>query len=112
MNNLYSITNERNKELNEEWSYIPDHPYKILIIGGSGKTNTLLNLTKEQDNIDKIYLYAKDLNEPKYEFLTNKHEDVEINIVMIQMHLLSVQIRWMTFIRILMTTTQAEKEKS
>ena len=114
MNNLYSITNESNKELNEEWSYIPDHPYKILIIGGSGsrKTNTLLNLTKEPDNIDKIYLYAKDLNEPKYEFLTNKREDVEINIVMIQTHLLSVQIRWMTFIRILMTTTQAEKEKS
>ena len=114
MNNLYSITNESNKELNEEWSYIPDHPYKILIIGGSGsrKTNTLLNLTKEPDNIDKIYLYAKDLNEPKYEFSINKREDVEINIVMIQMHLLSVQIRWMTFIRILMTTTQAEKEKS
>ena len=38
---------------------------------GSGKTNALLNLIKEQDNyglIDKIYLYAKDLSEPKYEF--------------------------------------------
>ena len=38
----------------------------------------MLNLIKEQDDIDKIYLYAKDLSEPKYEFLIRKHEDVEI----------------------------------
>ena len=62
MINLDSITNENNKEHNEKWSYIPDHPYRIIIIGGSesGKTNTLLNLIKEQDKhdiIDKIYLY-------------------------------------------------------
>ena len=55
----------------------------MLIIGGSGsgKTNTLLNLIKEQDNdnvIDKIYLYAKGLNEPKYQFLIKRREDVEI----------------------------------
>ena len=61
MINLDSNTNENNKEHNEEWSYIPDHPYRILIIGGSGsgKTNALLNLINE-DDIDKIYLYAKD----------------------------------------------------
>ena len=80
MINLDSITNENNKEHNEKWPYIPDHPYRILIIGGSGsgKTNALLNLIKEQDDIDKIYLYAKDLSEPKYEFLIKKHEDVGI----------------------------------
>ena len=52
-----------------------------LIIGGfgSGKTNALLNLIKEQsDLIDKIYLYTKDLNEPKYQFLIKKCEDVGI----------------------------------
>ena len=43
---------------------------------GSGKTNALLNLTKKQDDIDKIYLYAKDFSEPKYEFLITKREDV------------------------------------
>ena len=61
-------------------SYIPDHPYRVLIIGGSGsgKTNALLNLIKEQDDIDKIYLYAKDLSEPKYKFLLKKCEDVGI----------------------------------
>ena len=45
---------------------------------GSGKTNALLNLIKEQDDIDKIYLYAKDLSEPKYEFLIKKREDAGI----------------------------------
>ena len=82
MLNLDSIRNENNKERNEKWPYIPDHPYRILIIGGSGsgKTNALLNLINEQNDIDKIYLYAWDLNEPKYEYLIKKREDAGINI--------------------------------
>ena len=57
MINLNSLTNENNKERNEKWPYIPDLPYRILIIGGSGsrKTNALVNLRKEQDDTDKIY---------------------------------------------------------
>ena len=80
MINLDSITNESNKEHNEKWPFIPDHLCRILIIGssGSGKTSAWLNLIKEQDDIDKVYLYAKDLSEPKYEFLIKKHEDVGI----------------------------------
>ena len=67
MVNLDSITGENSKEHNEKWPYILDHPYRILIISGSGsgKTNALLNLINEQKYIDKIYLYAKDLSEPK-----------------------------------------------
>ena len=80
MIHLDSITNENSKEHHEKWLYIPDHRYRILIIGafGSGKTNTLLNLIKEHDDIDKIYLHAKDLSEPKYEFLIKKRKDVGI----------------------------------
>ena len=66
-----------------KWPYIPDHPYRKLIIGGSGsgKTNALLNLIKEKGSgslIDKIFLYAKDVNELKYQFLIKKREDVWI----------------------------------
>ena len=59
------------KNTMKKWPYIPDHPYRILIIrgSGSGKTNALLNLINEQDDIYKIYLFAKDLSEPKYEYL-------------------------------------------
>ena len=74
MINLDSITNENNKNRNEKWPYIPDHPHRIIIIGGygSGKTNTLINLINEQNDIDKIYLYARDLIELKYESLIKK----------------------------------------
>ena len=54
MINLDNIINDNNEKHNEEWPYIPDHPYRILIIGGSGsgKTNTLPNLINEQKDID------------------------------------------------------------
>ena len=80
MINLDSITNENNKKHNEKWPYIPDHLYRMLIIGGSGsgKTNTLLHLIHEQDDIDKIYLYAKDLSESNYELLIKKRKNTGI----------------------------------
>ena len=51
-----------------------------MIIGGSGSgiTNALLSLIHEQNDIDKMYLYARDLNEPKYKILIKKREDAEI----------------------------------
>ena len=83
MFNLDDITNENNEEHNLKWPYIPDHLYRMLIIwsSGSGKTYAVVNLIKEQDDddlIDTTYLYAKDLNEPKYQFLIKKLVDVEI----------------------------------
>ena len=76
MINLDLIRNENNKKHNGKWPYIPDHPYRILIIGGSEsrKTSTLLNLINEQHDIDKIFLYAKDLGEPKYEICVKMQE--------------------------------------
>ena len=68
------------KEHNEKWPYIPDSLYRILIIGGfrSGKTNALINLINEEDDIDKIYLHAKDLSEPKHKILIQNREGVGI----------------------------------
>ena len=77
------ITKENNKRHNEKWPYIPNHPYRILIIGGSGsgKTNALINLVNEQNDTDKFYLYARDLSKPKYEYLIKRREDVGIKHV-------------------------------
>ena len=81
MINVDDYVNENKTKHNKNWPYIPGHPYRILIIGGSGsgKTNLLLNLIKNQRDIDKIYLYAKDTYESKYQYLTNKRGGVGIN---------------------------------
>ena len=80
MINPDKIVNNNKEGHNEKWPYIPDHPYTILIIGGSGsgKTNALLHLINEQNDIDKICLYAKDLSEPKYEYLIRNRENTGI----------------------------------
>ena len=73
------------------------------------KTNALLHLIKEQDDTDKIYLYAKDLSEPKYEFLIKKRKDAETKHFGDPNAFMSVQC--MAFMKIFMTTTQKGKEK-
>ena len=81
MINFDDYVNENKTEHNKNWSYTPDLPYRILIIGGSGsgKTNVLLNLIENQPDTGKIYLYAKDPYEAKYQYLINKREGVGIN---------------------------------
>ena len=82
MINFDDYTHENIIEHNSKWPYIPDHPYRILIIGGygSGKTNELLNLINIQPDIDKIYLYSKDPNDNQYnQYLINKREKVGLN---------------------------------
>ena len=74
--NLDDNTNENHRGHNTGWLFALDHRYRIIIIGGSGsgKKNALLNLIKEQDDIDKICLYAKYLSEPKCKFLIKKRD--------------------------------------
>ena len=76
MINSDDYANENKIQHNKKWPYIPEHPYRILIIGGSGSgnTNPLLNLISNQPDIDKIYLHSKDPYESKYQFLINKRE--------------------------------------
>ena len=64
---MFNLDNVTTKNDNKNWSY------RTLVTGpsGSGKTNTVLNLI-QQDIIDKIYLYAKDLEEPKYQLLIER----------------------------------------
>ena len=81
MINLNDYASENKTEHNRNWPPDPDHPYRILIIGGSesGKINVLLYLIESKPDIDKIYLYAKDLYEAKYQYLINKREGVGID---------------------------------
>ena len=76
MINFDDYANENKTEHNLKWLYIPDHPHRILIIGGSGseKTNALLNLINNQPDIDIMYFYAKDPYEAKHQFLIDKIE--------------------------------------
>ena len=73
---IFNFDNITEKDNNKDW------PYRKLIIGpsGSSKTNYLLNSIQRYSNvIDKIYLYAEDLEEPKYQMLINKREKPDIN---------------------------------
>ena len=76
MLNLDSIGSNKNTSSSEDNNW----PFRMLIIGpsGSGKTNILLHLINNLHPIDKIYLYAKDIHEPKYEYLINKAEQAGI----------------------------------
>ena len=78
MINFDEYVNENRTEHNKNWPYIPDHPYRTIIIGGSGsgKTNLLLKLMENQLDINKIYLYAKDPYDAKNQYLINKREGV------------------------------------
>ena len=80
MINFDDYTSENKTQHNPNWPDILDHPYRILIIGGSGsgQTNALLNLIEKQPGIDKIYLYAKDPYEAKYQYSIKIRENVSL----------------------------------
>ena len=110
MINFDDYTNENKTENNKNWPYAPDHPYRISIIdgSGSGKTNASLNLIETQPDIDKIYLYAKDPFEAKYQYLINIRESVGLKHFN-EKALLSIQI--ICIMLILMNTIQIKNVK-
>ena len=113
MVNFDNDTNENKIEHNPNWPYIPDHPYRILIVGGSGsgKTNALLNLINNQLDIDKILLYAKDPYEAKYQYLINKREKVGLDHLKILGLLWNIQMICKMFIKILKIIIQKRSIK-
>ena len=77
---INQITGENQTKHNPNWTHIPDHSFRILMIvgSGSGKTNSLLNSIIYQPDNDNIYLYANGLYEPKYQLLITKRDDAGI----------------------------------
>ena len=80
LDNIVSNKNENKDTIGSRSSERNNWPFRMLIIGpsGSGKSNTLFHLISNLHPIDKIYFYAKDLHEPKYEYLINKREQAGI----------------------------------
>ena len=80
--NSDDVTKENIKEHSPNCQQYPDHPYRKLIVkgSGSGKINSLFNLISQPPDIDKIYLHAKDAYEAKYKFLINKRESTGLKL--------------------------------
>ena len=106
MINFGNYINENKTKQNKNWSYTLVHPYRILIIGGSesGKISVLLNLIDNQPDIDKIYLYAKDPYEAKYQYLINIREKVGLKRFNDPKAFIEYSNECMMFTKILMST--------
>ena len=80
MINFDDYTNDNKIEHNLKWPYVIDHPYRVLIIGGSGsgKANALWNLINNQLDIGKLYLPVKDPYEAEYQYLIKKREKTRL----------------------------------
>ena len=83
MLNFDYITKGNIREHNPNWPEIPDHPYRILIVGGSGsgQANALLNLINHEPDIDETYLYAKDIYKTYYQILVSKRDSTGLKYV-------------------------------
>ena len=97
------ILQNKTKEYNPNWPQIPDHPYIIIITGGSecGETNSLFNLINQLLDIDKIYSY-----EAKQQFLIDKQENTGLKHFVILKLFLNTRMILMIFMKILKNTSR------
>ena len=109
MFNFIYITKEDVKKHNPNWPDIPNHQYKILIVGGSksGETNALLNLINVEADID----IEADPYEAKYQMFMKKRESTGLKYLNDSKILLNTQIIWMIYIKIFKNITQIKKVK-
>ena len=97
---------------NPNWPYIPDHPYRILTIGGSGsgKTNVLLNLISINDQIlIKLFYTSKIHSNEIINCLLSEEKKYELKILKIQKHSLIIHEKLTMFMKIWKTITQQRK---
>ena len=76
--NYYDKLPKATKQYRNHCKYMPQHPFRMTIVGpsNSGKTNILIHIIKTCQNFDKIYLYAKKLDEPLYQYLIKHWGDI------------------------------------
>ena len=113
LHNIVSNKNEKKDMTGSSSSERNNWPFRVLIIGpsGSGKTKTLLHLINNLHPTDKIYLYAKDINEPKYEYLINKREQAGIKNLNGTHAFKNIQMIWMMCSMILIIIIKIEIKK-
>ena len=109
----FDVIKENIKKHNPNWPEIADHSYTILIIGGfgSGKRNSLINIISQQPGIDKIYLYAKDPQKAKYQFLINNRKSSGLKHFNDSTAFIEYSNNMIIFIKALTDTTQLKNVK-
>ena len=107
------MSQKETQKNNPNWPHVPDLLQRILVIRGSGswKTNSLFNLINHQPDIDEIYLYTKDPDKAKDQFLIKIVKILEQSILIILKLLLNTPMIWMIFIKVLKNTIQIKNVK-